>query len=115
MNIELIAKECHENNRTYCITLGDYSQLPWEDTNEQIKQSAIDGVKYKIENWEVSSEDMHNNWLTFKISDGWVYGDVKDIDKKTHPSMIPYYDLNTDEKEKDAIFIATVEQLYTKS
>ncbi len=34
MNIELIAKTCHEVNRAYCIGTGDLSQLPWDQAPE---------------------------------------------------------------------------------
>ena len=31
LNIEKIAKACHEVNRAYCLALGDTSQPAWED------------------------------------------------------------------------------------
>ncbi len=34
MNAETIAKVCHEANRAYCQTIGDNSQLAWEQAEE---------------------------------------------------------------------------------
>lgn len=31
MTIEQIARVCHEVNRAYCESMGDTSQVPWED------------------------------------------------------------------------------------
>ncbi len=46
MTIESIAKICHEANRAYCATIGDASQLPWEESPDWQRQSAINGVKF---------------------------------------------------------------------
>lgn len=43
----------------------------------------------------------HLRWCWDKILNGWVYGEIKDSRKKTHPSIIPYDDLDESEKEKD--------------
>ena len=38
MNIVKIAKIAHEVNRTYCIEIGDDSQLSWKDAPEWQKR-----------------------------------------------------------------------------
>jgi hypothetical protein len=48
-------------------------------------------------------KESHNNWMNAKIKDGWIYGEAKDIDKKTHPCLIPYEKLPYEEKIKDWI------------
>ena len=40
---------------------------------------------------------------------GWVYGEVRDPEKKTHPDMIPYHDLGQLERNKDDVFVALCE------
>lgn len=109
--VEQIAEMCHEVNRAYCETYNDQSQVPWQEAPENIKQSARDGVMFKLMNPEATSEDMHNNWLLFKEKDGWIYGDEKDADKKTHPCMVPYRDLPVHQRAKDAIFATIVKQM----
>jgi hypothetical protein len=39
---------------------------------------------------------------------GWKYGEKRDVEKKTHPDLLPFYDLPQDERDKDAIFLALV-------
>lgn len=106
--VELIAKICHNVNRAYCRAIGDNSQPTWDKTPDNIKQSAIDGVLYKIDNPNSTPEKQHENWLKFKEADGWIYGEVKDVEKKTHPCMVPYKDLPKEQQIKDALFGAVV-------
>lgn len=99
-----IAKVCHEANRAYCETIGDNSQVPWDDAPEWQKQSAINGVNAFL-NGEISLPwEAHERWVADKILDGWTYGPVKDPDKKEHPCMVPYSQLPEEQKVKDAIF-----------
>ena len=47
---------------------------------------------------------------------GWVYGEVYDREAKTHPDMVPYWDLGQRERDKDAVFVALCEiaRLYVR-
>ena len=102
--VELIAKACHEANRAYCKSIGDDSQVSWDDAPDWQKQSAVAGVEYAIANPDVTPEQMHESWMKVKADDGWVYGETKDADKKTHPCFVPYDQLPEDQKQKDHIF-----------
>lgn len=110
---EQIAEACHEANRAYCRSLGDYSQLPWRLVPENIKQSAVDGVEYHLTHPDATPERSHENWYNFKMKDGWVYGPVKNVEKKTHPCMVPYNQLPVEQRAKDYIFSALVDTLKT--
>lgn len=105
----LIASVCHEANRAYCLTQGDTSQLPWTDAPPWQRESAILGVKKAIEG--ATPEQLHESWSAQKVADGWVYGDVKDADAKTHPCLVPYGELPTEQQRKDALFGAVVNAL----
>lgn len=106
--IEQAAKAAHEAIREFNEAINDFSVKPWDDAAENIKKSAIDGVKYLIANPEATGKDMHDNWVKFKKADGWVYGEIKDASKKTHPSMRPYDQLDARERMKDDIFVSMV-------
>jgi hypothetical protein len=111
LTYEQIAEVCHENNRAYCHALGDYSLAPWSLTPANIKQSAVDGVTFHLANPDSSPEQSHNNWLKFKVADGWKYAPVKDADKKEHPCMVPYGQLPLEQRVKDFLFAAVVDTL----
>lgn len=106
--IDVIAKACHEINRAYCLSLGDTSQEPWGTAPKWAKASARNGVVAHLENPDMTPEESHNAWLADKEADGWTYGDVKDVEKKTHPCFRPYHELPLEQRSKDYLFKATV-------
>ena len=93
MDSEKIARVTHEINRAYCQALGDFSQPAWEDAPEWQRDSALNGVTMHLENPDAEPEASHENWLKEKEADGWVYGPVKNPEKKEHPCMVPFSDL----------------------
>lgn len=101
--VKIIAKMCHEANRAYCFSIGDDSQKPWEESPNWQQQSAINGVVYYLET-RATPEEMHQNWMKEKEDDGWVYGEIKDPKKKTHPCMVDYHELPQSQRKKDYIF-----------
>jgi len=56
-----------------------------------------------------SPEELHGSWMQAYFSMGWVYGEVYDMDKKTHPDLVPYTALGQLEQDKDAVFVALCE------
>jgi len=108
MNTETIARIAHEVNRIYCITIGDYSQPRWDDAPDWQKQSAVAGVEYLASNPDALPEHSHQSWLRHKKADGWVYGRIKDPEKKEHPCMVAYFELPEEQRHKDAFFHAVI-------
>jgi hypothetical protein len=56
-----------------------------------------------------SPEELHGSWMQAYIDMGWKYGEERDPVKKTHPDMVPFADLQQQEQDKDAVFIALCE------
>jgi len=50
---------------------------------------------------ELISKNTHEVWSEKRIKDGWVYGDLRDDEKKQHPCLVPYEELPESEKEYD--------------
>ena len=104
----IIAEIAHNVNKAYCESIGDTSQLPWNDAPKWQQDSAIAGVKFHINNPEATPESSHKTWLAVKEADKWVYGEIKDAKLKTHPCFRPYIELPQEQKSKDYIFRAVV-------
>ena len=111
MKIVDIAKVCHEVNRAYCCSIGDFSQPEWDVAPNWQKTSAVNGVTYHLQNEDSTPADSHNSWLQEKRLDGWKYGKIKDDVKKEHPCFLEYVDLPNDQKSKDYIFKEIIENL----
>ena len=111
MTVLKIAEVAHETNRAYCETIGDFTQPSWHNAPDWQKQSAGNGVKFHIENPEAGCSASHVSWLEEKQANGWVCGEVKDADKKTHPCCVPYEQLPQEQKVKDALFVGVVRSM----
>lgn len=113
MNKANIAQVAHEINRAFCQSIGDSSQLPWNEAAEWQRESAIKGVEFKINNPDAAPSAQHEAWSKDKTDAGWTYGEVKDEAAKTHPCLVAYDELPTEQKSKDYLFIQVVESLKT--
>lgn len=111
MTVHDIARTCHEANRALCIAIGDNSQLHWEEAQQWQRDSAVEGVQFKLNNPAATPEDQHESWSAGKYIEGWTHGPVKDADKKTHPCLVPYAKLPKEQQAKDALFVGIVEAL----
>lgn len=105
--MERIARVCHEVNRAYCQALGDMSQPTWADAPEWQRSSARMGVDLHTMG-DFGPEASHISWMQQKQDEGWVYGPVKDAEKKEHPCMVPFDQLPREQQAKDFIFRAVV-------
>lgn len=116
MNIDQIAQVCHEANRAYCASLGDNSQLAWDDAPEWQKSSARSGVRLHLETLERGDEPLprasHEAWLKQKQAEGWVYGPTKSTSTKEHPCLVPFDELPPEQRMKDFIFVAIVKAFW---
>lgn len=104
MTIKEIARVCHEANRYLCLTLGDTSQAEWHNAHEWQRVSAENGVRRLIEDPFTTEEQMHDGWCEEKLATGWVYGEAKDTEAKTHPCLVSYHQLPPEQRAKDALF-----------
>lgn len=49
-----------------------------------------------------------------KIADGWVYGEEKNLELKTHHCLVPWNDLPLAQQLKDRLFCSIVDALHVK-
>lgn len=108
MNVVEIARLAHEVNRAYCASIGDGSQVSWEEAPEWQRHSAIAGVEFTLTNPGAPPSASHESWLKQKEADGWKYGPVKDAERKEHPCFVPYDQLPLDQRVKDYLFQGVV-------
>jgi hypothetical protein len=103
-----IAKVCHEANMALCVGLGDMSQKVFEDSPQWQRDSAVNSVRFNLDNPGAPASASHDSWLEEKRLAGWKYGPVKDPEKKEHPCFVPYEALPAEQQAKDHLFKAIV-------
>ena len=110
MDVSAIAQVCHEANRAIQQVTGDPAPSPsWDDAPEWQRSSAIEGVQKALDG--ETAEQLHESWCAFKENDGWVWGELKDVDAKTHPCLIEYDSLPPEQRAKDHVFAGIVSAL----
>lgn len=107
--INQIAKACHEMNRVIQFVLNEKSAPSWEDSSDEVRASAVEGVKKAIAGQ--TPEQLHESWMEFKISQGWKYGLEKSERRKKHPCIVPYEELPEAQKYKDRAFKLMVQAM----
>lgn len=106
LTAELIAETCHEANRVLQRHLGEEVNPSWDEADDELKESAIDGVKNALVG--ASPQGSHENWMKLKQKQGWTYGRKKDPVAKTHPCLVEYYALPEEQRFKDKLFVGIV-------
>ena len=118
MDVENIARVCHEANRAYCHESGDYSQRPWDAAPDSQRESVRHGVRFYLralaDGREPTGKDAHDAWKAFKVAREWKYGPEKDEAAKTHPCLVDYDELPVEQKFKDYLFIGIVKTFWQR-
>jgi hypothetical protein len=82
---------------------------PWPERDKAFRDQFIDYVEKLCEADEFPTpEEAHDSWWRAYEEMGWTYGPVRDVEAKTHPDMVSFYELEQREQDKDAVFLALV-------
>lgn len=110
-NATTIAKVAYGVNRAYCAGIGDVMPPAWGDLSDARRASCVAGVEALLDNPELSFEEQHNEWCRVRIADGWAFGPVKDEAMRTHPNLMHYSNLPSEQRAKDHIFRGVIEMM----
>ena len=107
MDIEQVARVSYEANRAIQKELGEEVSPPFKAAT----YLQINEVLQRVTNYLAgeTSEEYHKSWVARKRDKGWVYGPALNIPAKTHPNMVNYHDLPSDQRLKDHMFETIVD------
>lgn len=98
--LDRAARICHLCWVSYQLGAGQgYNLEP--DANDLA--SHRDAIAAILANPTMTAAENHENWMRFRQSEGWVWGPVKDKEKKTHPDLVPFDQLPDVEQRKDTM------------
>lgn len=106
-----IAHIAHEANKVYCESIGDDSQVGWDDAEDWQRKSSIEGVDGIAQGKITNPGDAHRSWLAEKKEDGWVWAAEKNPEAKEHPCIMPFEALPAQQQFKDHLFFTIVFRL----
>jgi hypothetical protein len=83
---------------------------PWPDRDDAFRSQFLDVIAMMCgPDRKTSPEELHDDWVRAYEAMGWQYGPTRDPERKTHPDMVPFGDLEQREQDKDAVFVALCE------
>lgn len=68
------------------------------------EDSTLNSIKAVLKDPDITPKEQHTIWKLNKIKNGYVYGEIKDDIKKTHPCLVDYEQLPQLERLKDLAF-----------
>jgi RyR domain len=108
---EQIAAIVHEANRALQVIQDDIApSQPWLCEDPDIKANVIVGVRNARHG--MTPEEHHDAWCADKRAHGWRWGYEKDLERKTHPCLVPFDQLSSHQQDKNRLFIAIVRALW---
>ncbi|MFH1676827.1 MAG: RyR domain-containing protein [bacterium] len=128
---EIVAKAVHETYRIMRSPFqSEQSMAEWDDLSSEMKQSNLKSVDHVVQKFneiglklelvegsEIMPADLsidqvetlasmeHARWISERLLSGWMYGEKKDFEKKTDPSIIPWSELTDEIQEIDRALV----------
>ena len=82
----------------------------WTDREEDFKEQFRKVIfKQCSDARETDPARAHQTWMDEYFRMGWVYGKIRNTEKRTHPDLVPFDELEQREQDKDAVFLALCE------
>jgi hypothetical protein len=80
--------------------------LPWDSEPDELRQGVIDNVGRARHG--MTAMMLHDMWVRDKAARGWKLGPEKDARLRTHPCMVPYWELPDYQRDKNRLFVGIV-------
>jgi hypothetical protein len=77
----------------------------WNDRDIEFRnQMRLNLQRYLAMDEIPGPQELHDNWCEEYRVMGWTYGEQYSVEHKTHPDLVPYWELHPFERVKDEVF-----------
>ena len=83
IDVTATARICHEVNRAYCASIGDSSQVSWDEAEDWQRDSAVKGVLFAIENPDVTPKQQMKDVLFSAVVRAAIANGLRPSDEPT--------------------------------
>ncbi|MFH1628161.1 MAG: RyR domain-containing protein [Pseudomonadota bacterium] len=84
--------------------------VPWYELEDAFRNQFLEVIERQCgEHRSRFPEELHGSWMQAYLGMGWNRGEKYDREKKIHPDLVPYSQLDPLERDKDAVFVALCE------
>jgi len=83
----------------------------YKDLDPISRESLINSVAFITDNNITENKPIHDIWLEKMLKMGWTYGKDFDLEKKTHPSLVPFSNLPPEERAVDKLFRSVLKSI----
>lgn len=82
----------------------------WEEREPDFKAQFVDLIDDLCSGKKTfkEPEPAHDSWVEKYLEMGWKYGEKYDPEKRIHPDLVPFNELDPKEKIKDEVFLRLV-------
>lgn len=100
-----VARIAYEAQRQLRLALAETpTPVAFDHLDAAEHQKFVDGARMFLLRPHLAADEMHRSWAIAKLAEGWKYGPTKDEEAKTHPRLIPFESLPTQDQMKDKFF-----------
>src|SRR6266704_3741830 len=107
LTVRQLGRLNHALRREVALIFGDGTIPPsWDDAPEWMHIESERSARKLLENPGMLAEEEHDRRVRQKITEGWKWGEVRDDEAKTHPSLVPFEKLPPGEQLKDLLRVS---------
>lgn len=110
----MVAEVCHEAHRTWQRVLGQSPNRPWATITERMRHDTVTSVWNILHDTFEGPEEMHDTWISEMLRDGWKFDQRKSVSRKKHPCLLPWSELEPEERLKGQMFWNIAKTLLVK-
>jgi hypothetical protein len=103
------ARASHEVNRTFSLALGEPALPSWDGLPNDLQKSLLNGVMFVRQG--ATPRQCHEEWMRYKLAEGWSWGEEKSSEKKTSPYLLAWECLTEAQRRKDELFVSVTRSM----